>query len=411
MKIVRVLINDKFNGTAFFINSNTLLTAKHVVDKCKNVAITEIDGGGILPIDDIKLCERDIAILKTKREFNIPNITFFKNIREGMEVKIEGFYDERSSINSFTHTISGYLNTHHTFTLQNYISKGISGSPIYYQDKICGITQARDKDKNITYLIPISEVCINLDKREQRENESDFIKEVFRYLELEKIVVLLSQDFTNIFSYLREIEERGKESSDFFFHFELREKYQNQKEFISHICSIFGIDKEIRGIVELKNTIKNRLEKRRRENKSIFLFIDNFDKCDKRFSKKSAQIIRDLKIEPNFFAILIGRKELASMIYARGELSPLNNTKELFFPETSLEDIDIINRQFMQLSKFQERICKYLKKEDLGIALTWHFNEVIRELFWKNLIIKKSNGFVWKSDFIKKIGMKIFECE
>jgi len=47
MQIVRVLINKEFNGTAFFINKNTLLTAKHVVEGYKNISISEINGGGV----------------------------------------------------------------------------------------------------------------------------------------------------------------------------------------------------------------------------------------------------------------------------------------------------------------------------------------------------------------------------
>ena len=74
--IVRVWIgrpfkDGHFNGTAFFIDGHTLVTAKHVVTNrdgkvYENIFISNTQDGGIVPIDNVKPCERDLAILKVK---------------------------------------------------------------------------------------------------------------------------------------------------------------------------------------------------------------------------------------------------------------------------------------------------------------------------------------------------------
>ena len=72
--IVRVWIGDPydkghFNGTAFFIDEHTLVTAKHVVLNSQNeiyqdIYLTNTPDGGVTPIDDVVLCKRDMVVLK-----------------------------------------------------------------------------------------------------------------------------------------------------------------------------------------------------------------------------------------------------------------------------------------------------------------------------------------------------------
>ena len=62
-----------FVGTGFFLDAQTIITAKHVVEKSTNgVYIEGAPGGGKEKIESkmIFSCERDIAILKTNRAFD-----------------------------------------------------------------------------------------------------------------------------------------------------------------------------------------------------------------------------------------------------------------------------------------------------------------------------------------------------
>jgi V8-like Glu-specific endopeptidase len=164
--IVRVWIrhpyeNGIFNGTAFFINKNTLLTAKHVVmdEYSDNIYLSDTPDGGIVSIDEVILCERDIAVLKIKNTFEIVDIEFTNELRIEDIVKIYGFHDKNGARNIKRLNVSGYLNTIHTYELQSHLSEGFSGSPVFLDGKICGITQAINDAKNITYIIPIEETC------------------------------------------------------------------------------------------------------------------------------------------------------------------------------------------------------------------------------------------------------------
>ena len=174
MQVVRVWVGHPyegghFNGTAFFISGNTLLTAKHVItdskgEKYSNVYLSDTPDGGIVPISEIILCKRDISVLKIKKKFNITDILFINDLDTNMSVKICGFHDKDGARNTKVHNISGYLNTTHTYELQNHLSAGLSGSPVFLDDKICGIAQAINPIKNITYIIPIEESCSDIIK-------------------------------------------------------------------------------------------------------------------------------------------------------------------------------------------------------------------------------------------------------
>ena len=180
--ITRVWIGEpfeggRFNGTAFFIDGNTLVTAKHVVvnrdeEKYENVFLSTTPDGGVTPVVSIELCERDIAILKVKKAFEINkiNMLFTDELSVGDSVNIVGFYDKNSSQKSYEHRVSGYQNHEHTYELQNHLTHGLSGSPVLLDGKIAGITKAINSSKNLTYVIPIKEVCYKL-KMDQKLDE------------------------------------------------------------------------------------------------------------------------------------------------------------------------------------------------------------------------------------------------
>ena len=184
--IVRVWIGDPyneghFNGTAFFIDAHTLVTAKHVVvnrdnEVYKEIFLTNTPDGGLTPIDEVRLCERDMAVLKVKKAFDIEAVSFSNELRIGEEVNVEGYYDNSSSQKSYANRVSGYQNEENTYELQNHLTHGLSGSPVFLNGDICGVTKAINSAKNITYVIPISELCVTID---MVSKEKETPKEVY----------------------------------------------------------------------------------------------------------------------------------------------------------------------------------------------------------------------------------------
>ena len=205
--IVRVLIKTsagvfKFNGTAFFLNENTLVTAKHVVEHAMKsgdeVYISEIPNGGKLRIfhENISLCSRDMAVLKTKKRFKIESIVVSDKLEEKCEVVIEGYHNEDGAKSSYVHHVSSYVNHEHSYELQGHITNGLSGSPVLHEGKVCGIAQAIHRKDNLTFIIPISELCIDVNVRAKR------LAEIERYLENNNLNMATKRamDFVDDFS-------------------------------------------------------------------------------------------------------------------------------------------------------------------------------------------------------------------
>jgi len=169
--VVRVWIGDPydgghFNGTAFFIDEHRLVTAKHVVVKDhkvhEQIFISNTPDGGVTPISNVILCERDMAVLEVKKSFLVEKLKFTKTMHVGDDINVIGFYDKNSSRKHYENNVSGYLSHEHTYELQNHLTHGLSGSPVLLNGKVCGVTKAINSSKNITYVIPISELCIDI---------------------------------------------------------------------------------------------------------------------------------------------------------------------------------------------------------------------------------------------------------
>ncbi|HNE03415.1 MAG TPA: NB-ARC domain-containing protein [Anaerolineales bacterium] len=159
-----------FIGTAFFIDSRTLLTAKHVVENIQhNIYLDGTPGGGKEKIEpeNITLCERDIAVLKSSRSFtSVLNLNVLNTeIKVGQKLTLAGYIDEIQSLHTLTSEVSGHVSNLHTWRTQGNISRGMSGGPVIdINDNVVGLIQARDTDKNLCYLIPSEVITSCLEK-------------------------------------------------------------------------------------------------------------------------------------------------------------------------------------------------------------------------------------------------------
>ena len=173
-EVVRVWIGEpykegQFNGTAFFIDTHTLVTARHVVTNregkvYENIFLGDTPDGSIVPVDEVQLCKRDLAILTVKKSFKVEPKLFTDAIEEGSDVLVVGFYDHNSSQKIYENRVSGYQGFEHTYELQNHLTHGLSGSPVFLNKKICGVAKAINIQKNLTYLIPIGELCMETER-------------------------------------------------------------------------------------------------------------------------------------------------------------------------------------------------------------------------------------------------------
>ena len=276
-EVVRVYIGDptqkgRFNGTAFFIDAQTLITAKHVVEhrRDKSIYITDTPDGGVLAIDEIELCDRDIAILRLKHSFDIDSLSFSNEIKQGIDVDIVGFYDNFSSRKSYQNRLIGYYNKEHTYELQNHLTNGLSGSPVLIDGAVCGVAVAIHREKNITYIIPISEVCMELDLSPKR----DIVQTIFQNLSKSNAIpqMVITSATTNRLRYINEIKAQAKKQYRNIYHVALPIDDVSDEEYFEEIADVFGI-RETR-----VNRIRRELVRMvHRSQDEVFVLITDFE--------------------------------------------------------------------------------------------------------------------------------------
>ena len=244
-------------------------------------------------------------------------------------------------------------------------------------------------------------------KNENRQ----FIQTVNEAIERERLVVLFSQDFTNIdHDYKSVKEEMELKFSNEFYCISIPSYVDEQEEYFSSIAYDCNMSCEVKKVSNWNRAIRKKIKN---SSKPMLLFITDIENGNEALDKQFATILRNLKNEfSHFHALFIGRKSLANLVYGEGNLSPLNNAKELFFPDNNTQlGEEKIAQQFQTMGKNRNQVCKLLQKKSLGRYSAWSYNETINQLFWKNLLVKNGNRFAWRGELTKEIGRDILGCE
>ncbi len=180
--VVRVFVKtegrEQFRGTAFLINDEYLLTARHVIEpfwksfeqnpdqiRLKNGPwdSTQFLAQAPIPHDNPKI---DIALLRLR----IPTKALprpYPRLEDSMldagkSVDIAGFENEDAASSVSTFEVLAELNQYYSYALQNKGQHGKSGSPVILDDKIIGIFYARTDapdsrhDQNESFIYPFS---------------------------------------------------------------------------------------------------------------------------------------------------------------------------------------------------------------------------------------------------------------
>jgi hypothetical protein len=295
------------------------------------------------------------------------------------------------------------------------ISNGYSGSPAICQSsgKVVGIVIVEVKNETHTnYAISVKHLLEMYAFPAKREAKNSlFVTEVFDTLNENRLVVLFSQDFTNITDNQNALKAQSKEKfKEGFCHFSVPSFMDDSQEYFKSLATSCGIESTVDNPHSWKVAMQEKLKS---SPKRVMLFITDLENGNKELDKQFSLMVRSLVSEyRNFSALFIGKKELAYLVYGESSLSPLNTAKELFFPDTLVEvDDDLVEQQFMSLGKHRASICQHLKREKLGRHKAWSFNEAINAMFWKNLLVKKGKNFAWRDELTKQIGEEVFECD
>ena len=247
--------------------------------------------------------------------------------------------------------------------------------------------------------------------KESKVKNMTFMQEVREGIERDRLLVLFSQDFTNIDTYYQHVKNQmySKFSKQFYM-VSVPSFVDDQEEYFTYIAKGCEIHCEIKKENDWFSAIKEKLKS---NNDALLLFVTDLENGNEELDRKFATMLRNLKEKfPHFHALFVGKKELAKLVYGEGDLSPLNTAKELFFPDDGMKlGEERIAQQFQTLGKNRDEVCKLLQKERVAPFSVWSYNEIINKLFWKNLLVKEGRKLVWRGEVTKEIARDVLECE
>ncbi len=153
-------------GTAFFIGSQTLLTAAHVTQSCHSgIFLQGMPDGSIAHIatDAIEYCPKmghwtpDVALIRCATAQHVFSlIPAHSPPRQTDAISVYGFKDKVQSLLIRDATISGHVGVQNCWHIATGVHKGMSGGAVLRAGEMIGVIHARDEaDKITAYFIPI----------------------------------------------------------------------------------------------------------------------------------------------------------------------------------------------------------------------------------------------------------------
>jgi len=301
------------------------------------------------------------------------------------------------------------------------------------------------------------------DKVQEREiknlsNEKSFLDEVFHYIQGEEPIMLLSMTPTPYHNkiakhykkkiYNMMIEYYSKESV-FLIQPPINEEI-SQVKYFSKLAKDCYFDQDISDGDEFIEALDNELDSH-----DICLLISEFENGSDKYRKEFALALRPLLLdntsEYSCSIVIFGRKKLASLsLENEYGMSPLNYFEELLIPTPTIDDYkEIENTEenitniynltggHPELMKFcfrreaenyqelilnsrygykffrkyhnrRARLLTLFEKGSFGQFSLWSHDELIRDLFWDNLIVEDANRFKWIAPIVVDMGKRYF---
>ena len=317
---------------------------------------------------------------------------WIKNEREWIKEKKE----QDSSFNSIPLVIHNSTNLppenikYTDFSNQNYLQA--------FNQLLCSLERVPSSSNHIKYELELP------------NTPNQFVNEVMEYLDIEKMVILFSQESSDIRKYYRPIKEQLKTKFPNHFYTLSIPSFKKEKRYFHSIAENCGIEEKVESLQEWKTAMQNKLS----TGENILLFITDLDSGKEECNRKFASTLRNLcyQFSDNLYIVLVGHKELAKLVFQEGDLSPLRSIgKHMFFPydnsNISYEELILIMSHSL-ISEHKEHLFKLLEKNQLQRFSPWSYDELINYLFWKGVLIHKDGYLVWRNEELQKIIKEMF---
>lgn len=302
--------------------------------------------------------------------------------------------------------------------------------------------------------------------RELVEQERSFIDSVFAYLDSSMPVMLLAQMDVGTQHYAQALRQSAQQcygTENVLHIFPPASSRADSTACFVRMAKQCGFDEGIGESWEWADALREQLEQGQR----ILLLVTGFENGPDNARAELAGELRSLLADfpLDLKLVLIGGKRLAEMKYKDGRMSLLNTLTEMRLPETGVQDLQKIYLQrYPQLqlddaelqdlleftgghprlleASLQARqvhqqdwqnhlktgplpsqlftrfrsdadhlpLCSLLNKQQLGRYDVWPPDDLLRRLYWANLITPRKGQFVWRCEFIRQMGREMVAC-
>ncbi len=230
------------------------------------------------------------------------------------------------------------------------------------------------------------------------------------------------------------------------------------KDYFADLGQQLDLADLINNHTDLEMALKRRLQ----HGRSLFLFIRRVEKGDGARANELAGMLRNLLEQTKLQVLLLGDQKLVELRYGKGRLSLLSGITVKQWPELSVQDVqqlypdlDVNNAQtfldisgglpkllaqcweyferrlpisdypkrlqksallveafmpFTDKSVERQQICQWLLQEDLGPTESYIRDELLRQLYWRNLLAERNGRLVWRCEAIRQAGQGILAC-
>ena len=295
------------------------------------------------------------------------------------------------------------------------------------------------------------------------EAEKSFLDEVFTKLDNGLPLIILAQGDTHTQLYGRALKERAQSlyGVDNVFHiFPPNSTRADSVAYFGRLAKQCQMSGSIRESWEWADALAEILDAKR----DLFVLVTGFENGAEESRAELAGELRQLQEGCSALrTVMLGGERLAALKHAHGNMSLLNIAEEIMIPELKRRDLrEIFGRLYPELSltpsqlneiltftgghprllhaclqgganssqscqqmlensplpwqlfaRFRAEsdrdfLSQRLSKKMVGDYDPWPNDKLLRRLYWQNLITRNGAHFVWRCDFIRETGQRLF---
>jgi len=324
-------------------------------------------------------------------------------------------------------------------------------------------------DYFIKGLIPQAPNMLSSKKDGLTDSDQTFLDQVFEKLYHEAALILLAQEYRVTLPVLSKIEKRLKNRfgvENTYRLIPLSTQHAEPAAYFSYLGQQLHLSQTVHNDADLEIALRKQLE-----NGNIFcLFLSRLETGDGARANEFASVLRNFLETTQLHLLLCGGQKLAELKFAGGNLSLLNNAGVEEWPELTVDDVQrlycqcypeqslsrkaahalltvsgghpvllqrcleyrvhnpraviknypqwlkqetVLTAAFTQFKKKNnntKQLCKWLAQPNVAPAQPYIFDDLLREVYWLNLLVKRNNRLVWRCEAVREAGREILSC-